>query len=278
MDVRELAPALISTGDLFQELNRQLYPVAPPLAVNVRATSEGSFLVELKLIYDSTVSTLAGEEATAAANLIAMMGVVGGLVAYIRHLLRSQPVSEEPHPDQPGIIRVIFSDGMVLEIPMQVLQLRNNLAIRRSLGEVVRPVAQPGVDVVRIHQENETIAEVPKADVVAFEAPAIAAPRDVLHSGQRDAYLTIHTAGFHTNRWRLWDGQSLLWAAIRDEGFIRQLDSGTLRVGKLDVLHCRIREEQWRDESGFHLEVEVLEVLQVLPYEPGQQGSFEIDL
>ena len=58
MDVRELAPALISTADLFQEMNRRLHPVAPPLAVTVRATSEGSFY---------------GDDATAVSNLLDML-------------------------------------------------------------------------------------------------------------------------------------------------------------------------------------------------------------
>jgi hypothetical protein len=275
MDVRELAPALISTADLFQELNHQLYPVAPPLAVTVRATAEGSFLVQLKLIYDSMISTLAGEEATAAANLTAMVTVVGGLVALIRHRLRSEPVSQEAKLDEPGLVRVVFADGTILEIPQQVLEVRNNISIQRSLAEVVRPVGRPGIDIVRIRRDEVTIAEVPKADAGAFDAPSGVPERDVLHSGERETYLTIHTAGFHTNRWRLWDGQSLYWTAIRDENFIDLLNSG-LRVGKLDVLHCLVSETQWRDAIGFHLEVEVLRVLDVLPYDPGEQTSLDL--
>lgn len=276
MDVRELAPALISTADLFQELNRRLYPVAPPLAVNVRATDGGSFLVQLKIVYDSVINTLAADEATAGANLTAMLTVVGALMRYARRLLRSEQVSQSPHPTEPGVVVIGFADGTTLEIPEAVLSVRNNLYVQRSLSEIVQPVERPGVDIVRLRQEGITIGEVPKADVTAFEAPSGPLPRDTFPPEERTTYLTIHTAGFHTNRWRLWDGQSLVWAPISDESFIRRLDSGTLRVGKLDLLHCRIREERWRDQTGLHREVVVLEVLQVMPYDPDQQGSLDL--
>lgn len=277
MDVRELAPALISTADLFQELNRLLYPTAPPLAVNVRATTEGSFLVQLKMVYDSTVATLTSDDTTATVNLLAMLTAVGTLVNLIRRRFRDEPVAQEELPDQPGIFRFTWADGATLEIPLDVLRASENVTIRRSIADVVRPVGRPGVDVVRLRQDTITIAEVRKADAAAFEAPPAPPDREVIHSGERDAYLTIHTAGFETNRWRFSDGQSLMWAPIRDEVFVRELDAGTRRVGKLDVLHCRITEEQWRDTSGFHSEVEVTEVLEVLPYEPPVQGTLNIE-
>src|SRR4051812_37846083 len=107
MDVRTLAPALLSMSALFQELSRQVYPTDPPLTVNVRATAEGSFLVQLKLIYDSAVETLSSDDATATANLIAILGVAGGLIAYIRHRFRSRITNQEP-ADSPGVVKITF--------------------------------------------------------------------------------------------------------------------------------------------------------------------------
>jgi hypothetical protein len=274
MDVRDLAPALISTADLFQEANRVLYPLQPNLAVNVRATAEGSFLVQLKLIYDSAVDSLGNEPASATANLIEIVVFVGGAITLIRRRFRSKVV-EEAEAEAPGLIRVTFEDGSTLEIPRESLALARNLTVQRSLAEVVAPVSREGVEVVRIRRENIVVAEVSKADAPAFAPPSTDPHREVLSSVQKELLLTIHTAGFQTNRWRFYDGASLMWAAIRDETFINAMDSGSLRVGKLDVLRCTVREDVWRDPAGFHREIDVVRVLDVIPYDPPSQPSME---
>lgn len=275
MDVRDLAPALISMADLFQEMNRRLHPVAPPLAVNVKATSGGSFLVDLKVIYDATVHTLADDDLSAAANLVEMLGFVGAMVSLARARRRSRQVAQAPAPE-PGQVVISFEDGTTVEVPEEVLRLRNNVSIQRSLSEVVRPLRRDGVDVVRIRRESVTIAEIPKEDVAAFDVPADR-PRETFPSTDRETLLTIHTVGFQTNHWRFGDGLAIFWADIVDEDFIRQVDSGTLRVGKLDLIRCQIREELWRDDAGLHRETQIVEVIEVIPYVPPVQGEFSIE-
>ena len=276
MDVRDLAPALLSTSLLFQELSRQVFPTEPALTVNVRATSEGSFLVQLKLIYDSVVDTLGSDDVGASLNLVELLGIVGGMIAYVRHRHRSPVVAQEP-ADTPGMVRVTFADGTTFEVHESVLRLADNVTVQQNLAEVVKPLGLEGVDVVRIKRDEVAIASVEKADLPAFERRLGPPDRDILYSGTRNTYLTIHTAGLHTNRWRFFDGQALIWATIKDEEFIAELDAGVRRVGKLDVLHCTIGEEQWRDPSGFHRQVDVLRVLDVLMYEPGAQGTLDLD-
>jgi len=276
MDVRDLAPALLSTSALLQEINRQVFPAEPGLTVNVRATSEGSFIVQLRLVYDSAVGILTGDDAAALANLTAILGITGGVITFLRRRFRS-PVEEQEPTDAPGMVRVTFEDGTAIEVHESVLRLADSVAVQRNVAEVVRPLTREGVDTVRITRDSVTLASVEKADLPAFEPGASPPDRDVLHSGQRETYLTIHTAGLATGKWRFSDGQALIWAEIQDERFRRELDSGERRVGKLDVLHCRIEEEQWRDPSGFHRSVVVVEVIDVIMYEPSEQGALDLD-
>lgn len=79
MDVRDLAPALLSAADLFQGANEILHPLDPPVSVNVRALSEGSFLIQLKLVYDAARDALIHPDAQAGVNLLAIVGSVAGL-------------------------------------------------------------------------------------------------------------------------------------------------------------------------------------------------------
>jgi len=49
IDVFELAPVLLSIGQLISESQKILYPDRPPLAVNVRPFKEGSFDIQIIL-------------------------------------------------------------------------------------------------------------------------------------------------------------------------------------------------------------------------------------
>src|SRR5687768_12925867 len=83
MDVRELAPALLSTADLVQELNRIVNPADPNVSVNVKATSDGSFLVWLSIYHDALVETLTSRQTQALAGLTGLLTTVGVLIGYL---------------------------------------------------------------------------------------------------------------------------------------------------------------------------------------------------
>lgn len=70
MDVRDLAPALLAAADLFQAVNEATRPTDPAVSVNVRALSEGSFLVQLKLVYDGTVAVLGSDDVQAGSDAV----------------------------------------------------------------------------------------------------------------------------------------------------------------------------------------------------------------
>src|SRR5689334_18532725 len=55
ISVRVLAPALIGLADVFQIANETLNPGEPLLSLNIRATDEGSFAVELSMIVHHAV-------------------------------------------------------------------------------------------------------------------------------------------------------------------------------------------------------------------------------
>lgn len=70
MPVRELAPALLALSQLFSEASQLLYPSNEPVALEIQATREGSFIVDLVLhavgsSWDQLSHMDAGEDATA---------------------------------------------------------------------------------------------------------------------------------------------------------------------------------------------------------------------
>ncbi|MDZ4123372.1 MAG: hypothetical protein U1E02_04220, partial [Hydrogenophaga sp.] len=80
MDVRELAPALIALSELLEHANKAAYPDANEVRVNVQGNFKGgSFgvdLIAVQTVAQQIVSLLNGDDATAASNLL---GILGGL-------------------------------------------------------------------------------------------------------------------------------------------------------------------------------------------------------
>ena len=271
MDVRDLAPALLSASSLFQELNRVANPLAPPVSVNVRATAEGSFLIELRVIYEVAKAGLLTPDAIALGTLSGLVGGVAALINFLKKRHESPVVSEEPLA--PGVIRVRFLDGTTMDVPAALLTASTLPAIQHDLSEMMKPLTKQGVASLVMSQEAAEIARVESSDVPAFR-PTASDGRTLLKSVDREVFLTIRTLGFESGTWSFSDGASNFRARVLDEDFLSRVDAGEA-FSKLDVLRCNIREAQYRAADGsLQATVEILEVLEHLP---PAQAQFDLD-
>jgi len=265
MPVRDLAPALLALGDLFADAGALVNPAGRPVALNIRATQEGSFVVQLILEspWEEAIDLLSADPLSAILNLKELIIGTGGLIWLIGHLWGRRVTREEELPE-PGQIRLTLDDGTVLEVSAEVLGLYGNLEVRKKTREVLEPLAREGVEVVEFHDDDHTSVRVMAGDLAAYDVPEV----DEVALGDDVSLMVVSIAAVafvEGNKWRLSDGERTFYAAMLDEDFLGRVDRGVAAFRKGDMLRCRIRIRQSQRAEGLHTEYEVVEVVEHLP-------------
>ena len=264
MDARDFARSVLSAAELFQELNRVVYPADPELSVNIRAVAPGSFDILLKLFSESE-GLLTSLTVTGVNNLAGLLNMFSSIIRFVRHRSRAEVVTQRE--SAPGLIDVGFADGSHLSIPSQALGLSESISIRRDIEEIVRPVDMEGIDSLTIRRERTVIERVDKTDVAALmRPPAVAVIQPTLTSSDRELWLQVRSVIFEGGtKWRFSDGASTFGAAIDDPDFLGQIDDDeAFRKG--DRLHCILREGQWFNRRGeLQIERRIIRVLDHVP-------------
>jgi hypothetical protein len=265
MAVRDLAPALLALGEIFADASALIEPGRPPAALDIKATSEGSFVVHLIVGgWDHLVTIFSGRDADAL--VVLKESVVGalGLFALIKRLFGRRITATVEGPE-PGAITLTLDDQTSLTVPADVFKLYGNIEVRKKAREVVEPLAKPGVEALAFRQGTDLTVRITSDEVPAFAAPAV--EETPLGANETEMVLSITTLAFtEGNKWRLTDGTRTFYATIRDEAFIDRIDRGAESFRKGDLLRCRVLIQQSSTPgSGLHTEYEVLPVLEHIP-------------
>jgi hypothetical protein len=264
MEVRDLAPALIAFGDLFREANALLYPEAPPVSLEIRATEAGSFHIALIMVRPDlvirAVQLFSGSAATGLVNLYTFIIGSGGLLVLLRKMYGKSVERTEQLPD--GIVRLIMNDGTIIEVPDETLRLYGSVNIRRRVREVMTPLGREGIDEITITDGNES-AVIPADDLPVYDIPNL--PDTPLVERESTEALTIANVAFTDgNKWRFSNGAVTFYADVADEDFLNAVEAGE-PFRKNDILLCSMKMKQWQGEGGLRTEYTVDRVLEHIP-------------
>lgn len=268
MDVRDLAPAMLALGQLFDAANTALHGEDRRIKLRVQATSPSSFQIGFEVVQtlgENLVAFLSGPETTAAANLVTLVtgtGAAYGLFKLLKWLRGRSPSKVEKLAD--NSVRLTIGDETI-DIPLDLLRLYQDIAVRAAAQRVIEePLKKEGIDSFEVRDAGGAVVRVEKTEAVYFAKPQI--PDETLvNEVRRSAFSIISLAFKEDNKWRLHDGTNSISADIDDEDFLQKVDTNQISFSKGDILICDVRVVQKRTDQGLKTEYTVERVVEHRP-------------
>ena len=275
MDVHELAPALLALAAMLEDASKAAFPDAEEVRVQVKGTfKSGSFgidLIAIQSMAKQLVAMFAGAEATAVANLLAILGglgmatgaVGGGLIGLVRWLRGRKPTAIKTEGD-----KVVFEvqTTEILEsytVDLIAARLYRERTVRQSLAKVLKPLEREGVDYFAVIEAEQTAVAVITSDELPWFNLAASDADVVSDTVRENVLLQIESAVFKDdNKWRFHDGATAFFAEITDRAFLDRINAGDERFGKGDVLIANLRIVQSVTDTGLKQEYQIERVHQ----------------
>ncbi len=283
MDVRDLAPALLSLSDALEEAGKTIYGKERRVSVKVNASFKaGSFGVDLiaqsSSLTSQIIGAFSGNSASAACNIISLVGFgylaskqsYKGLLQLIKWLGPRKIKRIEPTFD--GCTE-IFTDGESEVFESQVIELYKNKKLRRSLENVItKPLDRDGIDSFAVTIDNgKTFVEVSKDEAIFFKVDNI--EESIISESITEKALQPLDISFREgHKWQFSDGASPFQAEVSDERFLKAIDDQSIAFAKGDLLLVDLKVTQYLAEKGIKTTYEIVNVKKII--NPQRQIEF----
>ena len=194
---------------------------------------------------------------------VAAGGIVIGLVWLIKKLRGRKPDEIKKLPN--GMFEISIG-GQTFIIPLELLNLYQDVAVRKAVAEITNPLREKdGIDRLLIkNHNNQVIQEINATEATYFAMPDIE-QEQITESETIEAFSIVSLAFNEKNKWRLFDGNNVVNVTISDTNFLNNIDKNLISFAKGDVLKCRLKKVQWREEHKLKADYEVLEVIEHKP-------------
>jgi hypothetical protein len=265
MPMVHLAAGLPGQALLIHRVKNLLYGESFEIRVDVDAEFEaGSLVIPVHVLTDGLKTAehlLAGEGATALANLFQFLGFFGLSAVSLYSLFRQRKGRKIENPDDlPRIININISVE-------NVIRIYNDAEVQAQLRKTIHPLHQDGIDEFQTRRNGKVVESVLKGDLQAADEAEL---QDT--TKHEELVLDIEkTAWRRSLAWHFRHGGMSFDAKIEDDAFWKDIERGeAFAVG--DRLRVHLRTTAQRTEDG-HLRVQrvipkVLEVEHVRRKQP----------
>jgi hypothetical protein len=281
MDVYDLAPALLSVGDLVRDANRVLNEDRAQVSLQVHSDfKRGSFEISLLLdqgIVEHAKTVLFGGAVIDAKTLVDIIfghpvSLIAGTTAATGAVVGVIKLYKMLHGEKPALPSVIIEDKSTvliqnINVESKTAQLYMNDSVRSNVDRLMRPLAKDGIDILEVYKGKELIERLEKSDIPdrVLESSRQSAASEVL-TDIREALLKVVKANFEEGKWTFSDGTAKFNASINDQVFERKLDNREIGFYKGDVLRVRLKTVQALQPSGrFKTDYSIEEVIDHRP-------------
>lgn len=298
IDVFELAPMLLSIGELIKESNKTLNPEGKEIAINVKPFDKGSFIVDILLFSQTNLQQLlefiqdtSAEDIENLKEALRVLGIIaGGLVPYtliklIKFLKGKTPIKIEKIG--PNEFRFFSNDTNSVTVNLKVNKLYLNPKIQQNIYKVYGvPFEKEGIDKIESYLPEDienTKVEIEKKEFPYFKTYANSEILGVSEIVENTSivFLNPKRGSYEGERtsWSFRKGNNrediIRVTNIRDEGFLSQIKEGEIRLHHGDLLKVELLEKQ--KIVGQIVQSITYEILKVLEYKkaPEQKSLLE---
>jgi hypothetical protein len=175
IDVRDLAPALLSFGQLFDEANKVLNGDKSSIKLCVKAYEVGSFGVYLELtqsLLSQVSSFLNSDPVVSIINLKELIiGVGAGGIGIFAFIKKTKGKTLNNITDlKNGLVKIEIGNE-AFEIPKELLKLYQDSRIRLATEAILKPLKTEGIETFQIKDENNILETITKDEQEYFAAP-----------------------------------------------------------------------------------------------------------
>lgn len=275
MDVRDLAPALLSLSDALEEAGKTIYGKEKRISVKVNASFKaGSFGVDLiaqsSSLTAQIIGAFSGNTASAASNIIGLVGfgylVVNtsckGLIQLIKWIGPRQIKRIEPTID--GNSKIFVDDNYEV-FDSQVVELYKNKKLRKSLENVIyKPLEREGIDSFAVTlDQGKTFVEVVKEEAIFFKVNGVS-EKILSESTTEKALQPLDISFLEGHKWRFSDGGQPFQADVSDERFLKAIDDQSITFAKGDLLLVDLKTTQYVADKGIKTVYEIVLVKKII--------------
>ncbi len=253
MDVRDLAPALLATSELFTSASRILYGKDAEVKVSISATDSGSFEVILDLVmsaWDKIVDMFKGDSAEALERLIAIILGTGTVATGVFALYKKIKGRKDAKVEQLKNNKIAITIGENrIEIDKNVYLVYSSPDTQIAIQKLVQePLKRAGITEFKSSYQDVTVT-VSKEESEYFSHPP-SSEEQVTESSRQVAFKILSVSFKEDNKWRLSDGSSTIYAEMADEHFLDRIEKNLVSFSKGDTLVCTVRTTQTLDANG----------------------------